>query len=183
MAQVGPGRRARRFAGMNHAAVGQHRFDRIDDVLDVAVGGAELTRSARGDPTADAAHGDRLRPMADREALRGDFVFGVAAALAGVETRQQIHRVDAARLMHRRHDRATLRLRMRDYAAAHAAAEAERHDRDAGVAARIDRCHDVVDRMRPNDTARPRRARDPADRRGGSAPSSRGGVRRALPRR
>ena len=142
---------------VDDAAVGQHRLDRVDDVLDVAVGGAELPGGARGDPTADAADGDRLRPVSDREAVRGDRILGVAAARAGVELRQQVHRVDGSRLMHRRqieHDA----LRVCDNAAADTAAEAERNDRDIRIATRIDRRDDVVDGAWTDDTARARRA-------------------------
>ena len=74
--EIGSDRGARRAAGRDDRAVGEHDVEAHDDVLDLAVAGRELAGAAAREPAADGRQRHRLRPVPARDAvLVAELVF------------------------------------------------------------------------------------------------------------
>ena len=69
--EVGADRGARRTAGRDARAVGEHDVEAGDDVFDLPVAGRELAGAAARDPTADGRQRHRLRPVSAGDAVLG----------------------------------------------------------------------------------------------------------------
>ena len=67
--EVGADRGARRAAGRDERAVGEHDVEALDDVLDLPVARRQLARATARDPTADGRQRHRLRPVPARDAV------------------------------------------------------------------------------------------------------------------
>ena len=95
LGQVGAHRGARRAAGVDRAAVGEHDVEAGDDVFDLPVPSGQLARSAAREPPTDRRQRDRLRPVpAGEVVLRAQRVFEHVAEGAGAHVDDQRRAID-----------------------------------------------------------------------------------------
>ena len=89
----GPGARARQPAALPGAARGD-RPHRLDQVVDVGVEGREVAAGPGRDPAAEGRVLERLREVAEREAVLAELVLEARAGRPGLDPRRQRLGVD-----------------------------------------------------------------------------------------
>ena len=95
--------RARRLTQRHQFPIGQHHFNSVDDVLNIAVSSRKLARGSCRNPPSDRADTNRLWPVANGQPTRCDGLFGDESIDTRFNREEQVILVDRQHLIHGAH--------------------------------------------------------------------------------